>query len=618
MPEPMQSALDPFSRSALRAVVAGLSGLDPGIEFDPDAFSVAAPPRPELGDFAVGLFPAARAFKQSPAKLATRVAEQFMPGDHLEDARAAGPFINFRANRAALFRHVVQATHSGVGLISTAAGTGKTICIDYSSPNISKHLAYHHIRSTVIGSALANLYRAVGYRVIGINHLGDWGTTHGMLICAFKTWFEPQPANAEELNRLSLTIAELNELYVCMRRAIEAQRDELRRRGIEGDPTLESQSREWFKKLEDGDGEARGLWQKFRDVSWAEFQQVYRTLGIAFEEVKGESEFMSDVPAVLDMLEQKGLLAESDGAVVVPAADPNTPPLLLRKKDGATLYGTRDLAAAMYRWNTYQFERSLYVVDRGQNLHFSQVFDALARAGFDWAQRCSHVPFGLVRVGGKKTGSRSGKVVLLKEVLAEAQRRAVAVVEDNRDKVGTETNRNHVEEISRAVAVGAVIFANLSSQREKDVDFSWEQVLSTAGDSGPYIQYAHARCASILRRAGRSDGGPSKPGPSRPDDDPGALLQSEYEWALARKLIEIGSVVHRAAHQNEPHLLSRYLLDLCAVFSRWYTAGNQDHALRVLCDDPDLRAARLDLVAATQHVLARGLGLLGIDAPEAM
>ena len=596
MRSPMHAARDPFSRAALDAVVSALAEIDASAALDIDAFAVAAPPpprpgKPELGDFAVGLFPAAKALRQAPPKLAAQVVERFQPNDHLASAQAAGPFVNFRAHRPALYRYLFEAALSGQGLVPTETGAGKSICIDYSSPNISKHLAYHHIRSTAIGHALVNLYRAVGYRVIGINHLGDWGTTHGMLIAAYRRWGAPEP----------LTVDALNELYVRFRAAIKS------------DQALEDEARMWFKKLEDSDPEARGLWQRFRDVSWQAFEKVYDQLGIVFEEVKGESEFMGDVPAVFDMLEKKGLLAESDGAVVIPALDEDTPPMLLRKKDGATLYGTRDIAAAIHRFETYGFERSLYVVDRGQALHFRQLFDALARAGLTWSERCAHIPFGLVRLGGKKTGTRTGNVVLLKEVLAEAERRAVAVVEDNNDKSGAVMTEERVTAIARAVGIGAVVFANLISQREKDVDFEWEEILSTTGDSGPYVQYAHARCASILRKAADSQLGGQ---PSASAD--ASTLESDNEWALARKLLDFGALVHRAAHNNDPHLVSRYLLDLCAVFSRWYTAGNQDRSLRVLVDDEATRTARLTLVEVTRHVLERGLGLLGVQAPESM
>ncbi len=574
----------PLPQSLFARAAAAFVGETLGV--DPADLPVSTPPRPEMGDYAVGCFPAARALGQPPPALAAKVAGAFRPTPLLAEARAAGPFVNFRADRAALYRHVFRTSlGEDASPVATAVGAGKTVCIDYSSPNISKHLAYHHIRSTVIGHALANLYRALGYRVIGINHLGDWGTTHGQLIAAYKRWGAEEP----------LTISALNHLYVRFNQEMEA------------DPSLAEEGRAWFARLEQGDPEARALWQRFRDVSWTEFEAVYGELGIRFEEVKGESEFEADIPEVLRMLDDMGLTAVSQGALVVPLDDLNVPPLLLRKQDGATLYGTRDLAAAMYRMRTYDFDRSLYVVDRGQSLHFKQLFAVLDRMGFDWARRCAHVPFGLVRIGGKKTRSRAGSIVLLKDVLREAADRSRERVREE----NPEMSQDALERTARAVGIGAVVFANLVSQRDKDVDFEWEDVLSTKGDSGPYVQYAHARCSSVLARGGVTAVG------ELAEADP-APLSGELEWALARALTEVADAVVKAADSNEPHFVSRYLLDLCAVYSRWYTAGNTDSAQRVLVDDPAARRARLALLASTRRVLAFGLGLLGLDAPDAM
>jgi len=568
-----------FARAAAVAVGDAL-----GVE--PAELPVSTPPRPEMGDYAVGCFPAARALGQPPPALAAKVAGAFRPTPLLAEARATGPFVNFRADRPALYRHVFRtALGEDASPIATAIGAGKTICIDFGSPNISKHLAYHHIRTMVIGHALANMYRALGYRVIAINHLGDWGTTHGQLIAAYKKWGADEP----------LTISALNHLYVRFNQEMEA------------DPALADEGRAWFARLEQGDPEARALWQRFRDVSWSEFDAVYRELGIQYDEVKGESEFEADIPAVLQLLEDLGLTAVSEGALVVPLDDLNIPPLLLRKQDGATLYGTRDLAAAMYRMRAYDFDRSLYVVDRGQSLHFKQLFAVLERMGLDWAKRCAHVPFGLVRIGGKKTRSRAGSIVLLTEVLREAADRSRERVREENPDMGEEM----LERTAHAVGVGAVVFANLVSQRDKDVDFEWEDVLSTKGDSGPYIQYAHARCSSVLAKGGVAAVG------ELAEADP-APLTGDLEWALARALTEFSDSVVKAADSCEPHFVSRYLLDLCAAYSRWYTSGNTDASLRVLVDEPATRRARLALVASTRRVLAFGLGLLGLDAPDAM
>ncbi len=575
----MAQVFNPFARAAAEAVAA-ITGTAAG------DFAVTAPPRPELGDFAIACFPAAKALGQAPPAIAARIVAEFAPTTELRAAVATGPFVNFRADRDAAFRWLAAATLGDeVRLTPREVGAGKTVCIDFSSPNISKHLAYHHIRSTVIGHALVKLHRALGYRTIGINHLGDWGTTHGMLMAAYKKW----PVDG------ALDIDALNGLYVRFR---EAMKD---------DPALEAEGRAWFKRLEDGEAEARQLWQTFRDVSWAEFEAAYRQLGIEFDEVRGESAYEADMTGVVDMLAAKGLSSQSQGALVVEIPGEKNP-LLLRKGDGTTLYATRDLAAALYRWNTYHFDRSLYVVDRGQGLHFKQLFAVLDMAGFEWAKRCEHVPFGLVRLGGKKTGTRTGNVVLLKDVFAEA-------TDGVRDKIQAATKElpaELLEPVAAMVGIGAVVFANLAPQRERDVDFDWEKVLSLSGDSGPYLQYSHARCASILRKGDASVVLDEVTLVSL------ARLTQDAEWAVARRLLDLGDAVIRAAAACEPHVVAHYLLDLAGDFSRWYSSGNEDAALRVLCDDPETRRARLALTAMVKAALAQGLGLLGLGAPDMM
>ena len=541
---------------------------------------VEAPPRPELGDFAVGMFPVAKALKQPPPAVAARVAAALPREGLIASAEAAGPFVNLRVDRAATFRWLVEhATR-----LVPAIGEGKTVCVDYSSPNISKHLAYHHIRSTMLGHALVEIHRALGYRVIRINHLGDWGTTHGMLLSAYARW-------GSEYATIDVTA--LNELYVRFRAAMKE------------DPSLEADARAWFKRLEDGEPEARARWKQFRDVSLAEFEAVYQDLGVEFDDWSGESFYEDKMPEVLQLIADKQLSVESEGALVIELPGEKTP-LLLKTRDGTTLYATRDLAAALHRWRTYHFDRSLYVVDRGQSLHFRQLFKALALMGFAWADRCVHVPFGLVRFGGKKTSTRGGAEgrFLLKEVFAEAADEVRAKIAE----VNPDMPPDQLEQVAREVGIGAVVFANVLPQRDKDVDFDWDKVLSISGDSGPYLQYTHARCASIGRRAG-----------GWPEGVPDlALLTHDLEWAVARRLLDFGDHVARAAAACEPHIVAHYLLDLAGDLSRWYTGGNADASLRVLAEDPATRAARLALVRLTQQTLASGLGMLGLAAPEVM
>ncbi len=559
--------------------VAVLTGVDIG------EIKVEAPPRPELGDFAVGMFPVAKALREAPPQVAARIAAALQPAGFIASATALGPFVNIKVDRAAALRWVMEAALGAPGKqLVPQPGTDKTVCIDYSSPNISKHLAYHHIRSTMLGHALAHLHEALGYRVVGINHLGDWGTTHGMLLAAYAKW-------GSEAKYATLDVTALNDLYVRFRAEMKV------------DPALELEGRAWFKRLEDGDADARARWQQFKDISLAEFDAVYQLIGVRFDEVKGESDYEDKMPEVLDLVAQQGLSSESEGALVIELADEKIP-LLLKTKDGTTLYATRDLAAALYRWRTYHFDRSLYVVDRGQALHFRQLFKALALMGFDWAARCEHIPFGLVRFGGKKTSSRGGEVMLLKDVFREAQERVKVVIASTSPDLDPAT----IDRTAQQVGIGAVVFANILPQRDKDVDFDFDKVLSLSGDSGPYLQYTVARCWAILRKAGN-------PAPTPPRYE---LLTTDAEWAVARRLLDFGGHVARAAASCEPHILAHYLLDLAGDFSRWYTAGNADAGLRVLCDDPDLRTARIELVRAFRDALTRGLKILGISAPEAM
>jgi arginyl-tRNA synthetase len=565
---------NPFRRAAA-AFVAAKTGLDPAL------FAVTLPPAHAAGDYAVGCFPAAKALKRSPAQVAAEVAAAFTPGDGLAAAAADGPFVNFTLDRAALaVRVLADAAAAGDRPGDSASGAGKTVVIDYSSPNIAKHLAYHHIRSTMIGNALARMHRACGWKVVGINHLGDWGTTFGMLLVAWEKWSSPGEKP---------TVDRLNDLYVRFR--TEAKKD----------PKLEEAARARFAALERGDAAARALWQEFRRVSLDEFQAVYDLLGVKFDLVMGESEFEEYLGPTLEMLEAKGLVTESEGAEVVDLSAEGMPPCLLRKGDGATLYATRDIAAALWRYEHHAFDRALYVVDRGQALHFRQWIRVLEKAGFPFAKHIEHVSFGQVRFGGRKTGTRGGNVIRLREVLEEAADAVRAKIDEKNPALPAK------EEVARQVGVGAVVFADLETQREKDVDFDWDRMLSFEGDTGPCVQYAHARTASILRRA--------------PADLPAAeprLLALPEEAAVLKLLADFADRVEKAVADAEPYHVAAFLLDLCAAFSRWYDLGNRDPALKVLCEDRAVAASRLALVRAVERTLARGLDLLGIAAPQEM
>ncbi|HWU91193.1 MAG TPA: arginine--tRNA ligase [Kofleriaceae bacterium] len=580
----MATHYTPFHLAAAEAVAAhtGVPVAELKVETPPQRKVKPGEAAPDLGDLAVGCFALARARGTDPAALAREIATAFQPSRWLAGAQATGPYVNFKLDRAEVFRWLVDAALRRE-LVPVRHGQGQTICIDYSSPNISKHLAYHHLRGTTLGHAIAELHRGLGYRVVGINFLGDWGTTHGMLLAAWHRWGPVEP----------LDVSALNKLYVRFREAAKEN------------PALEDEGRAWFKRLEDGDPDARALWQQFRDVSWAEFQAVYEILGIEFDEVRGESAYEPDLARVMAELSAKGLVIVSEGAQVVELPDEKTP-ILLRKQDGTTLYATRDVAAAQYRWEHYHFDRSLYVVGREQALHFRQLFKLLALASHDWAARCEHVPYGHIRIGGKKGATRLGNVVLMRDVFDIMQDEVRGrIAEANPERTPAE-----VDEVARAVGIGAVVFGNLASQREKDIDFEIEKVTSTEGDSGPYLQYAHARCASIARKAGERV--------TSTDGVDFARLAHDAEWAIAKRLFDLPDVAVRAAAACEPHLVCHYLLGLAGDFARYYTLGNGDKSLRVICDDPALQRARLALTAAVQAALATGLGFLGIGAPDWM
>ncbi len=581
----MPSHHTPLHQAAAEAVAAaaGVAATD---------LKVEAPPRAEMGDLAVGCFAIAKAQGKNPAQVAQEIAAKFSPTELLASATAAGPFVNFRANRDAALRWVVDATLTGT-LLPRDHGKGKTITIDYGSPNISKHLAYHHIRGTTIGHALAQSFRALGYRVVAINFLGDWGTTHGMVVAAYYDQLNGRTLTLQEIDALNISVGELNQLYVAFRAKYKDT------------PIAEDRGREYLKRLEQNDPEVTALWRKFRAVSWAEFGEVYKILDVHYDDLNGESFFWKDGERIAGELEQRGMLVESEGAKVV-ELDGEKTPILLLTKDGTTLYATRDVAAAEYRENTYHPTRSLYVVDRGQAHHFRQLFKLIAKMGHPWASTLQHVPYGLVRVGGKRSATRLGGVVLMRQVFEIAEQDVRAKIAE----VNPTLPPAVVDTVARQVGIGAVIFANLAPQREKDIDFELDDAVSLEGDSGPYLQIQHARCASIGRKANETV--------TSVDGIDFTKLSHDAEWAVAKKLLAFPDAVVRATDSAEPHVIAHYLLDLSGEFSRWYTLGNGDPSLRVIVEDPVVRRARLALVAAVQATLREGLSLLGIAAPDQM
>jgi len=540
--------------------------------------AIEVPPSVELGDYAFPCFPLAKALRKAPAAISTELAAAFQPTKLIKEARAAGPYVNFFVDRVAY-------TRAGLGAIleqgsrygKSTEGVGKTVVVDYSSPNIAKPFGVGHLRSTVIGNALYRIYDHLGYRVMRINHLGDWGTQFGKLIVAFKRW-------GNEADLTTHAIQTLYDLYVRFHSEVETH------------PELEDEARGWFKRLEDGDPEARAIWQRFRDLSLQEFARIYERLGISFDSQAGESFYEPYLDSTIERIRQAGLVSVSDEALIVDLRPYNMPPCLLRKKDEATLYATRDLAAAMYRHETYGFWKMLYVVGADQRLHFQQVFKVLELMGFPWAQDCVHVDFGLIRFHDEKMGTRRGNIIFLEDVLDRAVELAEQIVHEKNPEL---PNKRQVAE---AVGIGAVIFTDLSTRRVKDVNFEWEKVLTFEGETGPYVQYTHARACSVLRKADQ---------PLRPDVDYSPLAQDEA-FDLVRLLTDYPAVLRRAAENSEPFFVTDYLLTLSERFNKYY------HNYRILTDDTAVREARLWLVKSVQTVIESGLTMLGIKAPEEM
>jgi arginyl-tRNA synthetase len=550
-------------------------------------------PAAERGDFAFPCFPLAKERRAPPPRIAAEVAAAasaaLVPGSRILRASAAGPYVNLFADRARLAEETLSAVaEEGEGYGGGVEGNGRAVVIDFSSPNVAKPLAFHHLRSTMIGNSLARLYAARGWKVVGVNHLGDWGTGFGKLLLALERYGEG-PLAAGDANAL-------NALYVRINAEIREK------------PELEDAARAWFLRLERGDPEARALWRRAVDLSMTEFQAVYDLLGVRFDHVTGESFYEDRMPAVVRELTEKGLLEESEGAMVVRVEregdDREVPPCLIVKKDGATLYATRDLAAAEYRQASFGFERALYVVDAGQSLHFEQLRRVLLRAGHAWAQGIRHVPFGVVLIGGTRAKTRTGQVVLLLDVLREAIEKVERTIREKNEGLAD------AKAVAEKVGVGAVVFNDLKNRRTNDVEFDLDAILSFEGKTGPYVMYSHARACSILAR----HGGPVP----RPEPGTGARLSDPSEQALVRLIARFPERVARAVDLDEPSEVASHLLDLCEAFHAYHTKGGRDPALRVLSEDASLRAARLVLVDAVRRTLSNGLRLLGISAPTQM
>ena len=536
---------------------------------------IEVPKYANQGDLAFPAFTLAKVLRKAPQAIATEIVEA-VSDKHIARAEAMGPYANFFLERSAFADEVLkEVIELGAHYGDWDYGQGRKVVIDMSSPNIAKPMSMGHLRSTVIGNAIANLEKKVGYEPIRINHLGDWGTQFGKLIEAYKLW------GSEELVKAD-PIAELIKLYVRFHEEAEL------------DPTLDDKGRAWFKKLEDGDPEAVRLWEWFRSESLKEFNRVYDLLGVTFDSYNGEAFYNDKMDVVVDMLEDANLLKVDNGATIVDLEKYDLPPALIKKSDGATLYMTRDLAAANYRKNTYDFAKCIYVVGMEQSNHFKQLKAVLKELNLPWSEDIVHIPFGLITLNGKKLSTRKGKIILLEGVLKEATELALKQIEAKNPSL------ENKEAVAHAVGVGAVIFHDLKNDRTNNFDFALEEVVQFEGETGPYVQYTHARAMSILRKANHTVD--TKEAFSLTDDD---------AWEVLKLIENYPNVVRFAEEKCEPSAIAKFVINLAQAFNKYYA-----HT-KVLVEDEAFNS-RIALVQTTASILKQGLALLGVAAPDEM
>ncbi|MGT2930109.1 arginine--tRNA ligase [Streptococcus dentasini] len=534
------------------------------------------PKNSTMGDLAFPAFSLAKALRKAPQMIASDIAEK-IDNQPFDKVQPVGPYVNFFLNKKDTSQAVLaEVLQKGKDYAAQNIGQGRHITLDMSSPNIAKPFSIGHLRSTVIGDSLAKIFEKIGYRPVKINHLGDWGKQFGLLIVAYKKWGDEEAVRANPIN-------ELLQLYVRINKEAKEHTE------------LDEEAREWFRKLEAGDSEAIELWQWFRDESLVEFNRLYDELQVSFDSYNGEAFYNDKMDEVVSLLEEKGLLQESQGAQVVNLEKYGIEhPALIKKSDGATLYITRDIAAALYRNRTYDFAKSVYVVGNEQASHFKQLKAVLTEMGYDWADDIVHVPFGLVTKDGKKLSTRKGNVILLEPTIAEAIKRAQEQIN------AKNPNLPNKSEVAHAVGVGAIKFYDLKTDRLNGYDFDLDAMVSFEGETGPYVQYAYARIQSILRKADFKV-------------DPAAdySLDDAESWEIVKLIQNFPATIKRAADNFEPSVIAKFAINLAQAFNKYYA-----HT-RIL-DDSSERDSRLALSHATATVLKEALRLLGVEAPEEM
>jgi len=538
---------------------------------------IEIPPDMEMGDYAFPCFILAKTFKKNPALIAKELSQSIELNNKFEKVVNNGPYLNFFLNRSEFNKETLKEIYNNDNYGKKNIGKNRNVIVEFSSPNIAKPFHIGHIRTTVIGNAINNIYDFMGFNTIAVNHLGDYGTQFGMLISAYKKWGDKETIEKNP-------IKELLKLYIRFNEEMEEK------------PELQDEAREWFKKLEQGNQEAKELWQWFKDVSLKEFNRVYDMLNIKFDSYAGESFYSDKMNRVIQELKEKDLLKRSEGAEISDLDEFDMPSPLIRKRDGSTLYITRDIAASIYRKEKYDFYKNIYVVASQQNLHFQQWIKIVELMGYDWAKDCVHIPFGMVSLEDGTLSTRKGRVVFLEDVLKKAVKKTKEIIEDRNPEL------ENKEEVAKQVGIGAVVFQELYNNRIKDYTFSLDKTLSFEGETGPYVQYTYARTCSILNKAEIDID----------EEFNNELLKEDIEFEIIKSLYEFSDVIEDAMEKYEPFYITRYIVDLAQKYNRFY------NKCPILKEEKELKKARLLITYGVNKVIKTGLNLLGIETPEKM
>ena len=570
-----------FKKEIAEIIAKNLEGLTE----DEIKSMIEIPQDQSMGDYAFPCFRLAKTMRKAPNLIAAELAEKLQGEKLFSEVSPVNAYVNMFVSREEMMKSTVsEVLEEKENFGRSDIGGNKKVIVEFSSPNIAKPFHIGHIRSTVIGNSLSKIYDALGYDVFKINHLGDYGTQFGKMICAYRRW-----GNREDV--INSPIKTLLGYYTKFHVEVEEH------------PELEDEARAIFTKLEQGSKEEVELWQWFREESLKEFQRVYDMLGIEFDSYNGESFYSDKMPRFEKELLDKGLLQESKGAQVVDLEEYKLGTALIKKSDGSSLYITRDIAAAVYRKENYDFYKNIYVVATQQNLHFQQLFKILELMGYDWADQCVHVPFGMVRLEEGTMSTRHGRVVFLEDVLNGAIEKTREIIEEKNPNI------ENLEEITSQVGIGAVVFNELSNNRIKDYTFKWDQILNFDGETGPYVQYTHARCASLLRKAGEDIVAKAQ---DPKNVDFALLAKSDSAYELTKLIYAFPGVVEQAGEKYEPSIITRHIIDIAQCFNKFY------HDEHIIVDDKVEKISKIALVIATKRVIATGIGLLGMKAPERM